>query len=101
MGDYVCINTKIIDKDLALLKMKNQRLEYLLWQYDIIVETVNREWKGKAADSFVEDAKGIRKKLGTAEETIQLLADTIAECREVIDACDKGLGAFNRDPDAE
>ena len=101
MSKYVCINTKEIDRALYLLGVKNSRLATLLWQYDVIVETVNRNWEGKAADTFVKDAKGIRSNLGDISELLKTLNDIVAECRQVIDACDKSLGEFNRDPQSE
>ncbi len=101
MSEYVCINTKEIDRALHLLSVKNSRLATLLWKYDVIVETVNRNWEGKAADTFIKDAKGIRTHLGDISELLKMFNDVVAECREVIEACDKGLGNFNRDPQAE
>ena len=101
MSEYVCINTKEIDRALYLLDLNNFKLGTLLWKYDVIVETVNRNWKGKAADAFVKDAKGIRSNLGDISEVLKTLKDVVAECREVIDACDKSLGEFNRDPQSE
>lgn len=101
MSEYVCINTKEIDRALELLNVKNYRLSTLLWKYDLIVENIDRNWEGKAAAAFVKDAKGIRTHLGDMTELLKMLNDVVAECREVIDACDKGLGEFNRDPQTE
>lgn len=101
MSEYVSINTKEIDRCLELLRIKNVRLQCKLSEYDQIVAAISQNWKGKAAESFMSDATGIRKNLGDAGETLKMLNDVLAECREVIEACDRGLGEFNRDPQSE
>ena len=68
--------------------------------YDDIVKTLLSNWVGEGADAFEIDAKKVKANINDIYDILKLMCDTLTDCRQIFDECDKALGDYNRNPEA-
>ena len=95
---YVLLDTSAFEN--AMKKRSEILKEYnaILSKYDIIINTLLKDWKGSGADAFRKDAKTVNTNIASLSDILTTLCDTIADCRDVFQECDKAMGEHNRQP---
>jgi len=85
----------------------NTRAE-LVREYNRIDNEINRiinrllqDWNGQGADAFRADADRVRTNIGSIQDILKTMTDTLLDCREIIGMTDRQLGDVNSDPFAE
>ncbi len=98
---YVVLDTKAFDAAIAQKDGLIQAYDALNTEYDRIVSTLLRNWKGKGADAFMNDAQTVKTNITGIYDILKIMCDTLTDCRAVFAECDTGLGEYNRNPGSE
>ena len=88
-SEYVLLDTKSFDTFMAQKE-----------SLDDIVKTLLSNWVGEGADAFEIDAKKVKANINDIYDILKLMCDTLTDCRQIFDECDKALGDYNRNPEA-
>lgn len=101
MSDYITLDTRAFDKVLAEKDTLVNEYDAINDEYDRIVFELLKNWKGKGASAFKDDAKKVKTNITGIYDILKMMCDTLTDCREIFAECDKALGDFNRNPESE
>lgn len=96
--EYVVLDTKAFDAFIEESPTLVQRYNAINTTYDEIVKTLLNDWVGEGADAFRIDAKKVKANITDIYDILKLMCDTLTDCRQIFDECDKSLGEYNRNP---
>ncbi|MCR4645629.1 MAG: hypothetical protein K5695_09515 [Oscillospiraceae bacterium] len=99
-GEYVVLDTKAFDAFLAEKDDLLRRYDDINNRYDAIVSTLLDNWVGQGAMAFYSDAKNVKANISGIYDILKIMCDTLTDCRQVFDECDRSLGDFNRNPES-
>ncbi len=92
--DAKAFNNAIAKKD-SLIRTYDE----LNQEYDRIVSTLLRNWQGRGANAFAQDARTVKTNITGIYDILKLMCDTLTDCRDIYAECDTGLGEYNRKPE--
>ena len=100
---FVLLDTKAIKNALAKKDDLIKSYEAINKEYDSIVDDLLKDdhWKGRGATAFKKDATTVKTNIVGIFEILKVLCDTLTDCLEIFEECDKALGEYNQNPDAE
>jgi uncharacterized protein YukE len=102
VGDeYVLLDTGAFDNALGQKDSLIKRYNELNERYDMIVAELAVNWKGRGAEAFLKDAHTVKSNIVGIYDILKIMCDTLTDCKEIFAECDRALGEFNRNPDAE
>lgn len=97
-SEYVVLDTKAFDAFIAQKESLVQRYQDINNTYDNIVKTLLDNWIGEGADAFEIDAKKVKANINGIYDILKMMCDTLTDCKQIFDECDKSLGDLNRNP---
>jgi len=100
-SEYVVLDTKAFDAFIEQSASLVQRYDTINSTYDDIVKRLLQDWVGEGADSFYIDAKKVKANITGIYDILKIMCDTLTDCRQVFEECDKSLGDYNRNPSGE
>lgn len=100
-SEYVILDTKAFDAFIEQSASLVQRYNTINSTYDEIVKRLLQDWIGEGADSFLDDAKKVKANITGIYDILKIMCDTLTDCRQVFEECDKSLGDYNRNPSGE
>ena len=92
------LDTKAFDAFIAERPNLVQRYDTINTTYDDIVKTLLNDWVGEGADAFRIDAKKVKANITGIYDILKIMCDTLTDCRQIFEECDKSLGDYNRNP---
>ena len=95
---FVLLDTRCFDQAIAMRPSLVQQYEKIDTTYTETVETLLKNWKGRGAEAFADDARTVKTNITGIFEILKVMCDTLEDCREVFAECDKSLGDYNRNP---
>jgi len=98
---YNVLDTRAFDAFIAKRESIVNRYNEISNTYDDIVKSLLNNWVGKGAIAFRSDAKRVKANITGIYDILNMMCDTLTDCRQIFDECDRSLGNFNRNPDAE
>lgn len=101
MSEYITLDTRAFDKVLAKKDDLVNEYDAINEEYDRIVSELLKNWEGKGADAFENDAKKVKTNITGIYDILKMMCDTLTDCREIFAECDTALGDFNRNPESE
>ena len=99
-SENLLLDTKSLDTFMAQKESPVQRYHQINTTYDDIVKTLLSNWVGEGADAFEIEAKKVKANINDIYDILKLMCDTLTDCRQIFDECDKALGDYNRNPEA-
>lgn len=100
-SEYNVLDTKAFDAFIAQKESLIQRYDDINSTYDQIVKTLLENWVGNGADAFRIDASKVKANITGIYDILKIMCDTLTDCRQVFEECDKALGDYNRNPERE
>lgn len=100
-GEYNVLDTRSFDAFIAQKESLVQRYNDINSKYDQIVKTLLDDWIGEGADAFRSDAKNVKANINDIYDILKIMCDTLTDCRQIFDECDRTLGDYNRNPEGE
>lgn len=100
-GEYNILDTRAFDAFIAQKESLVQRYNDINSTYDHIVKTLLDNWVGNGADAFRIDAGKVKANITGIYDILKIMCDTLTDCRQVFDECDKALGDYNRNPESK
>lgn len=100
-SEYIVLDTKAFDTFIEQSASLVQRYDNINSTYDDIVKRLLQDWVGKGADSFYIDAKKVKANITGIYDILKMMCDTLTDCRQIFEECDKSLGDYNRNPSNE
>lgn len=100
-GEYNVLDTRSFDTFIEQKESLVQRYNDINSKYDQIVKTLLDDWIGEGADAFRSDAKNVKANINDIYDILKIMCDTLTDCRQIFDECDKALGDYNRNPEGE
>ena len=98
---FVLLDTKAIKNALDKKDGLIESYKAINEEYDGIVNDLLKVWKGRGATAFEKDATTVKTNIVGIFEILKVLCDTLTDCVEIFEECDKALGEYNQNPDAE
>ena len=98
---YVVLDTRAFAAAIAMKEDLIRSYDALNTEYDRIVNSLMQDWKGRGAEAFRKDAQTVKTNIIGIYDILRTMCDTLEDCRTIFAECDKGLGEYNRNPDAE
>lgn len=100
-SEYNVLDTRSFDAFIAEKESLVQRYDDINTTYDQIVKTLLDNWRGEGADAFRIDAKKVKANITGIYDILKIMCDTLTDCRQIFDECDRALGDYNRNPESE
>ena len=100
-NEYVVLDTKAFDAFIEQKESLVQRYNDINTTYDEVVQNLLNNWVGRGAEAFRIDAKKVKANIGGIYDILKIMCDTLTDCRQIFDECDKSLGEYNRNPSGE
>lgn len=94
-NDYVTLDTRAFHEAQQKAGTFVQTYQQLNQDYENIVNTLLKNWKGNGADSFYNDAIQIKKNISGIYDILKAMCDTLQDCEKVFEESDKALGDYN------
>ena len=95
--EYRLLDTRKIDEALAQKQTLISDYNALNRAYDVAVERLLENWKGRGAEAFLKDAGTVRANISGICDILRTMCDTLSDCREAFFECDGALGDYNRE----
>ena len=92
------LDTKAFDAFITESPNLVQRYDTLNTTYDDIVKILLNDWVGEGAEAFRIDAKKVKANITGIYDILKIMCDTLTDCRQIFEECDKSLGDYNRNP---
>lgn len=96
--EYVLLDIKAFNKALEKKEGLIRAYNEIDSEYDRIVDNLLSNWKGKGARAFEKDAKTVKTNIVGIFDILKMMCDTLTDCKEVFEECDKALDEYNRNP---
>ena len=96
-GGFVLIDTGIIDQAIGMRGDLLRQYNEINTEYDRIVETLLKNWKGSGAQAFRDDATKVRSNIAGIYDILKIMCDTLEDCKYVIRETDAAIGDYNRE----
>ena len=96
--DYVLLDTKVFDEVISRKESLIQKYDEINTTYDEIVKVLLENWQGQGADAFRSDASKVKANITGIYDILKTMCDTLTDCRQIFEECDKALGEYNRNP---
>ena len=100
-SEYVCIDSRVIDRCIEQKDSFISRYDKIVTDYNQIVDRLSQNWKGKGADTFIKDARVVRTNIKGIADILASMVNVLTDIRQVIGDVDRQLGENNRNPEAE
>jgi len=97
-GEYILLETKAFDEFISQKENILTRFNDIQEDFDNIKNELLKDWKGKGAEAFEKDAKVVSKNIGGIYDILKIMCDTLTDCREVFEQCDRKLHDYNQNP---
>lgn len=98
-------NEEYVKLDTGVFNSVIGRKEYLISlydkindDYDNIVKTLLKDWKGEGAVAFKDDAKKVKTNITGIYDILKTMCDTLVDCGRVFGECDLSLEEYNQNP---
>ena len=98
MSEYIKLDTRAFDKAIAQKDSLVNEYNAINTAYENAVSTLLKDWIGRGADAFKDDAKKVKENIAGIYDILKIMCDTLTDCREVFGECDRSLGEYNRNP---
>lgn len=98
---YVVLDTKAFDEAIAKKQHLINSYNMLNQEYDRIVNNLLANWQGRGATAFEKDARTVKTNIVGIFDILKTMCDTLTDCKEIFAECDKALGEYNRNPEAD
>ena len=98
---YVLLDTGAIKSAVAKKDGLIRSYNEINKEYDSIVEDLLKDWKGRGARAFKQDATTVKTNITGIYDILRTLCDTLSDCLDVFEECDKALGEYNQNPNGE
>ncbi len=96
--EYVLLDTKVFDEVISRKESLIQKYDEINTTYDEIVKVLLENWQGQGADAFRSDASKVKANITGIYDILKTMCDTLTDCRQIFEECDKALGEYNRNP---
>ena len=100
-SEYICIDSRVIDRCIEQKDSFISRYDKIVTDYNQIVDRLSQNWKGKGADTFIKDARVVRRNIKGIADILASMVNVLTDIRQVIGDVDRQLGENNRNPEAE
>ena len=97
----VLLDTRAFDAAVAKKDGIIKKYNAINKDYDTIVKTLLKNWKGRGADAFKKDSDTVRTNIVGVYDILKTMCDTLEDCRDIFTECDQAMGEYNSNPQAE
>lgn len=96
-GGFFLIDTRKIDQAISMRGDLLRQYDEINTEYDRIVGTLLKNWKGSGAQAFRDDATKVRSNILGIYDILKIICDTLEDCKYVIRETDTTIGEYNRE----
>ena len=94
---FVLIDTSIIDEVIGRKDHLVSEYDAINTEYERIIADLLKEWKGKGANAFKNDAEKVKTNIAGIYDILKIMCDTLEDCKSIIAEADTALGEYNRE----
>lgn len=96
-NEFVLIDTSLIDKAISQREHLVSEYDAINQEYDRIVNDLLKDWKGKGAVAFKNDAGKVKTNISGIYDMLKIMCDTLEDCKSIIAEVDTSLGEYNNE----
>lgn len=97
MAEFILLDTGSFQQFLSQKDRLIKEYETITDNYDAIVKSLEKNWKGYGADAFQRDAENVKANLTGIKDILVTMCDTLESCMEIFKECDTSLGKANQE----